>query len=202
MKNKTTQKLKRLAMFMLACAVALTAVLMPVPAKAADASAPAVVKQYILQKGEKWQPSIYNTDNNATVTYKINKKAVATVNKKGVVTAKKPGKATLTYIIRTGGQTYKAKTAITVKANMALYEYVKRANTELAIMYVSFYQVLEEAGLLNDPDVVELMDEYGEVVLTANDIVKNPGNYTDDEILDELDEIEDMAESMLEMLGA
>ena len=116
MENKRTQTMKRLAMFVIACAVALTTVLVPIPAKAADMSAPLVVKQFILQKGEKWQPAVYNAGDDATVSYKINKKAVAVVNKKGVVTAKKPGKATLTYMIQTGGKTYKAKTVITVKA--------------------------------------------------------------------------------------
>ena len=96
MENKRTQMMKRLAMFVLACAVVLTTVLVPVPAKAADTSAPTVLKQYILQKGEKWQPAVYNAGDDATVTYKINKKAVAVVNKKGVVTAKKKGTAKIT----------------------------------------------------------------------------------------------------------
>ena len=129
MENKRTQMMKRLAMFVLACAVVLTTVLVPVSAKAADTSAPTVLKQYILQKGEKWQPAVYNAGDDATVTYKINKKAVAVVNEKGVVTAKKPGKATLTYIIQTGGKTYKAKTVITVRAQMELYEYIKKCES-------------------------------------------------------------------------
>ncbi len=201
MENKRTQIMKRLAMFVIACAVALTAVLVPVPAKAADMSAPAVVKQFILQKGEKWQPAVYNVGDDAKVSYNINKKAVAAVNKKGVVTAKKPGKATLTYMIQTGGKTYQAKTVITVKAQMELYEYVKRSNTELAIMYTSYYSVLEANGLLDDPDVQETLAACEEIVVTANDIVKNPGDYTDDQILEEIDAINQMSELILETLG-
>ena len=201
MENKRTQTMKRLAMFVIACAVALTTVLVPIPAKAADMSAPLVVKQFILQKGEKWQPAVYNAGDDATVSYKINKKAVAVVNKKGVVTAKKPGKATLTYMIQTGGKTYKAKTVITVKAQMELYEYVKRSNTELAIMYACYYSVLEANGLLDDQDVQETLAACDSVVLTANDIVENPDNYTDDQILEEIDAIHQMAEFILETLS-
>lgn len=201
MENKRTQMMKRLAMFVLACAVVLTTVLVPVPAKAADTSAPTVLKQYILQKGEKWQPAVYNAGDDATVTYKINKKAVAVVNKKGVVTAKKPGKAILTYMIQTGGKTYKAKTVITVRAQMELYEYVKRSNTELAKLYLYYYNALEANGLLDDPDVQEVVAAYEDLVLTADDISKNPDNYTDDEITEVLNAMQQMEDQILEAFG-
>lgn len=201
MENKRTQIMKHVATFVLAVAVVLTTVLVPVPAKAADADAPMVVKQFTLAKGEKWQPQVYNAYGNVKVTYKINKKAVASVNKNGVVTAKKPGKATLTYAIKVGKTTYKAKTAITVKSQLEAYEYVKRSNAELNLMYLSYYYVMAANDLLDDEDVQSTLAACEEVVATANDIVENPDNYSEDEIMAELDNIQTMAEFIMEVFS-
>ena len=117
MENRKTSFMKRAAMFVMALAVVLTTVLVPVPAKAAETGA-FVVKSYTMAKGEKWTLNVYNAADNAKISYKSSKKSVATVSKKGVVTAKKAGSATITVTIKEGKDTYQAKTKIKVKKDI------------------------------------------------------------------------------------
>ena len=116
MENRKTSFMKRAAMFVMALAVVLTTVLVPVPAKAAAADA-FVVSSYTMAKGEKWTLNVYNADN-AKISYKSSKKSVATVSKKGVVTAKKAGTATITVTVKDSEGTYQAKTKIKVKKDI------------------------------------------------------------------------------------
>ena len=190
--------MKRAAMFVMALAVVLTTVLVPVPAKAAAADA-FVVSSYTMAKGEKWTLNVYNADN-AKISYKSSKKSVATVSKKGVVTAKKAGTATITVTVKDSEGTYKAKTKIKVKKQITYAEAIKRVNAELNLLYVCAVKLAEMNGWLENEEAVTYLTACADLVEEANAMAKNPNAYTVEDIEDELNAIAIMAEQMEEFL--
>lgn len=198
MENRKTSFMKRVVMFVMALAVVLTTVLVPVPAKAAAADA-FVVSSYTMAKGEKWTLNVYNAGN-AKISYKSSKKSVATVSKKGVVTAKKAGSATITVTIKEGKDTYQGKTKIKVKSKITTADAIKRVNAELNLLYVNTYELAEGLGVLEDETVIEYLNACAEIVELGNDMAKKPSAYSEEEILEELDAIATMAQSMVELV--
>ena len=198
MENRKTSFMKRAAMFVMALAVVLTTVLVPVPAKAAAADA-FVVSSYTMQKGEKWTLNVYNAGN-AKISYKSSKKSVATVSKKGVVTAKKAGSATITVTIKEGKDTYQGKTKIKVKSKVTTADQIKRVNAELNLLYMYAYELADGLGVLEDETVVEYLTACAEIVEAGNAMAKKPSAYSEEEILAELEAIEVMAQSMVELV--
>lgn len=194
MENRKTSFMKRAAMFVMALAVVLTTVLVPVPAKAAAADA-FVVSSYTMAKGEKWTLNVYNADN-AKISYKSSKKSVATVSKKGVVTAKKAGTATITVTVKDSEGTYQAKTKIKVKKQITYAEAIKRVNAELNLLYVCAAKLAEMNGWLENEEAVTYLAACADLVEEANAMAKNPNAYTVEEIEDELNAIAIMAEQM------
>ena len=194
MENRKTNFMKRVAMFVIAMAVVLTTVLIPVPAKAAAKDA-FVVSSYTMAKGEKWTLNVYNADN-AKVSYKTSKKSVATVSKKGVVTAKKAGSATITVTIKEGKDTYQTKTKIKVKKQITYAEAIKRVNAELNLLYVCAVKLAKMNGWLENEEAVTYLAACADLVEEANAMAKNPNAYTVEEIEDELNAIAIMAEQM------
>lgn len=198
MENRKTSFMKRAAMFVMALAVVLTTVLVPVPAKAAAEDA-FVVSSYTMAKGEKWTLNVYNAGN-AKISYKSSKKSVATVSKKGVVTAKKAGSATITVTIKEGKDTYQGKTKIKVKSKITTADTIKRVNAELNLLYVNTYELAEGLGVLEDETVIEYLNACAEIVELGNAMAKKPSAYSEEEILEELDAIATMAQSMVELV--
>lgn len=194
MENRKTSFMKRAAMFVIAMAVVLTTVLIPVPAKAAAKDA-FVVSSYTMAKGEKWTLNVYNADN-AKISYKSSKKSVATVSKKGVVTAKKAGTATITVTVKDSEGTYQAKTKIKVKKQITYAEAIKRVNAELNLLYVCAAKLAEMNGWLENEEAVTYLAACADLVEEANAMAKNPNAYTVEEIEDELNAIAIMAEQM------
>ena len=194
MENRKTNFMKRAAMFVIAMAVVLTTVLIPVPAKAAAKDA-FVVSSYTMAKGEKWTLNVYNADN-AKISYKSSKKSVATVSKKGVVTAKKAGTATITVTVKDSEGTYQAKTKIKVKKQITYAEAIKRVNAELNLLYVCAAKLAEMNGWLENEDAVTYLAACADLVEEANAMAKNPNAYTVEDIEDELNAIAIMAEQM------
>ena len=199
MENRKTNFMKRVAMFVIAMAVVLTTVLIPVPAKAAAKDA-FVVSSYTMAKGEKWTLNVYNAGK-AKISYKSSKKSVATVSKKGVVTAKKAGSATITVTIKEGKDTYQGKTKIKVKSKVTTADQIKRVNTELNLLYKYTYELAEGLGVLEDETVIEYLNACAEIVELGNAMAKKPSAYSEDEILAELEAIEAMAQSMVELVN-
>ena len=199
MENRKTNFMKRVAMFVIAMAVVLTTVLSPIPAKAAAADA-FVVSSYTMEKGEKWTLNVYNAEN-AKISYKSSKKSVATVSKKGVVMAKKAGSATITVTIKEGKDTYQAKTKIKVKKKVTTADVIKRVNAELNILYINAYELAEGLGVLEDETVIEYLNACAEIVELGNKMAKKPSAYTEEDILAELEAIEAMAQSMVELVN-
>lgn len=194
MENRKTSFMKRAAMFVMALAVVLTTVLVPVPAKAAAADA-FVVSSYTMQKGEKWTLNVYNAGN-AKISYKSSKKSVATVSKKGVVTAKKAGSATITVTIKEGKDTYQGKTKIKVKSKITTAEAIKRVNTELNLLYVCAAGLAEMNGWLANEEALTYLATCADLVDEANKMAKKPTAYSDADIADMLKAIAVMAEQM------
>lgn len=198
MENRKTSFMKRAAMFVMALAVVLTTVLVPVPAKAAAADA-FVVSSYTMEKGEKWTLNVYNAGN-AKISYKSSKSSVAAVSKKGVVTAKKAGSATITVTLKEGKNSYQAKTKIKVKSKITTADAIKRVNAELNLLYVNAYDLAEGLGVLEDETVIEYLSACAEIVELGNAMAKKPSAYSEEEILEELDAIATMAQSMVELV--
>ena len=194
MENRKTSFMKRAAMFVMALAVVLTTVLVPVPAKAAASDA-FIVSSYTMAKGEKWTLNVYNAGN-AKISYKSSKKSVATVSKKGVVTAKKAGSATITVTIKEGKDTYQTKTKIKVKKQITYAEAIKRVNAELNLLYVCAAELAEMNGWLENEEAVTYLAACADLVEEANAMAKNPDAYTVEDIEDELNAIAIMAEQM------
>ena len=194
MEKRKTNLMKRAAMFVIALAVVLTTVLIPVPAKAAAADA-FVVSSYTMEKGEKWTLNVYNAGK-AKISYKSSKKSVATVSKKGVVTAKKAGTATITVTVKDSEGTYQAKTKIKVKKQITYAEAIKRVNAELNLLYVCAVKLAEMNGWLENEEAVTYLAACADLVEEANAMAKNPNAYTVEEIEDELNAIAIMAEQM------
>ena len=198
MENRKTSFMKRAAMIVMALAVVLTTVLVPVPAKAAAADA-FVVSSYTMAKGEKWTLNVYNAGN-AKISYKSSKSSVAAVSKKGVVTAKKAGSATITVTLKEGKNSYQAKTKIKVKSKITTADAIKRVNAELNLLYVNAYDLAEGLGVLEDETVIEYLSACAEIVELGNAMAKKPSAYSEEEILEELDAIATMAQSMVELV--
>ena len=199
MENRKTNFMKRAAMFVMAMVVVLTTVLIPVPAKAAAKDA-FVVSSYTMAKGEKWTLNVYNADG-AKISYKSSKKSVATVSKKGLVTAKKAGSATITVTVKDSEGTYQAKTKIKVKKQITYADAIKRVNAELNLLYVNAYELAEGLGVLEDETVIEYLNACAEIVELGNKMAKKPSAYTEEDILAELEDIEAMAQSMVELVN-
>lgn len=199
MENRKTNFMKRVAMFVIAMAVVLTTVLSPIPAKAAAADA-FVVSSYTMAKGEKWTLNVYNAGK-AKISYKSSKSSVASVSKKGVVTAKKAGSATITVTIKEGKDTYQGKTKIKVKSKVTTADVIKRVNAELNLLYMNAYELAEGLGVLEDETVIEYLNTCAEIVELGNKMAKKPSAYTEEDILAELEAIEAMAQSMVELVN-
>ena len=183
---------------MVAVAVLLTSFLVTVPVYAA--SKPMVVKSYMLAKGEKFTLNVYNEPDNAKISYKSKKSAVASVNKKGVVTAKKPGKTDIVVTVKVGKKTYQAITKVTVNKSLTAAEYVATTYAELALMYTSACDLAIANGWDQDADVVDTLNAVGDIVTVAGDMTKHPKNYSEEDFMDELDAIETAANGVLELL--
>ena len=198
MEKKKITWTKRILTLMVAVAVLLTSSLVTVPVYAA--SKPMVVSKYMLAKGEKFTLNVYNEPDNAKISYKSKKSAVASVNKKGVVTAKKPGKTDIVVTVKVGKKTYQAKTKVTVKKSLTAAEYVATTYAELALMYTSACDLAIANGWDQDADVVDTLNAVGDIVTVAGDMTKHPKNYSEEDFMDELDAIETAAKSVLELL--
>ncbi|MBO5153202.1 MAG: Ig-like domain-containing protein [Eubacterium sp.] len=194
MENRKTSFMKRVAMFVMALAVVLTTVLIPVPAKAADEGA-FIVSSYTMAKGEKWTLNVYNAGN-AKISYKSSKSSVASVSKKGVVTAKKAGSATITVTIKDGKDTYQGKTKIKVKSKVTTADKIKRVNTELNLLYVCAAGLAEMNGWLANEEALTYLATCADLVDEANKMAKKPSAYSDADIADMLEAISVMAEQM------
>ena len=198
MEKKKITWTKRILTLMVAVAVLLTSSLVTVPVYAA--SKPMVVSKYMLAKGEKFTLNVYNEPDNAKISYKSKKSAVASVNKKGVVTAKKPGKTDIVVTVKGGKKTYQAKTKVTVKKSLTAAEYVATTYAELALMYTSACDLAIANGWDQDADVVDTLNAVGDIVTVAGDMTKHPKNYSEEDFMDELDAIETAANGVLELL--
>ena len=198
MEKKKITWTKRILTLMVAVAVLLTSSLVTVPVYAA--SKPMVVSKYMLAKGEKFTLNVYNEPDNAKISYKSKKSAVASVNKKGVVTAKKPGKTDIVVTVKVGKKTYQAKTKVTVKKSLTAAEYVATTYAELALMYTSACDLAIANGWDQDADVVDTLNAVGDIVTVAGDMTKHPKNYSEEDFMDELDAIETAANGVLELL--
>ena len=198
MEKKKITWTKRILTLMVAVAVLLTSSLLTVPVYAA--SKPMVVSKYMLAKGEKFTLNVYNEPDNAKISYKSKKSAVASVNKKGVVTAKKPGKTDIVVTVKVGKKTYQAKTKVTVKKSFTAAEYVATTYAELALMYTSACDLAIANGWDQDADVVDTLNAVGDIVTVAGDMTKHPKNYSEEDFMDELDAIETAANGVLELL--
>lgn len=198
MEKKKMTWTKRILTLMVAVAVLLTSSLVTVPVYAA--SKPMVVKSYMLAKGEKFTLNVYDEPDNAKISYKSKKSSVASVNKKGVVTAKKPGKTDIIVTIKVGKKTYLAKTKVTVKKSMTAAEYVATTYAELALMYTSACDLAIANGWDQDADVVDTLNAVGDIVTAAGDMKKHPKKYSEEDFMDELDDIETAANGVLELL--
>ena len=198
MEKKKITWTKRILTLMVAVAVLLTSSLVTVPVYAA--SKPMVVSKYMLAKGEKFTLNVYNEPDNAKISYKSEKSAVASGNKKGVVTAKKPGKTDIVVTVKVGKKTYQAKTKVTVKKSLTAAEYVATTYAELALMYTSACDLAIANGWDQDADVVDTLNAVGDIVTVAGDMTKHPKNYSEEDFMDELDAIETAANGVLELL--
>ena len=198
MEKKKITWTKQILTLMVAVAVLLTSSLVTVPVYAA--SKPMVVSKYMLAKGEKFTLNVYNEPDNAKISYKSKKSAVASVNKKGVVTAKKPGKTDIVVTVKVGKKTYQAKTKVTVKKSLTAAEYVATTYAELALMYTSACDLAIANGWDQDADVVDTLNAVGDIVTVAGDMTKHPKNYSEEDFMDELDAIETAANGVLELL--
>ena len=198
MEKKKITWTKRILTLMVAVAVLLTSSLVTVPVYAA--SKPMVVSKYMLAKGEKFTLNVYNEPDNAKISYKSKKSAVASVNKKGVVTAKKPGKTDIVVTVKVGKKTYQAKTKVTVKKSLTAAEYVATTYAELALMYTSACDLAIANGWDQDADVVDTLNAVGDIVTVAGDMTKHPKNYSEEDFMDELDAIETAANGVFETL--
>lgn len=193
--NLITKRLMSLTMVLL---LVLTTVLLPIQAEAAEA--PKVVANFILKKGEKWNLQVYDAADNAKITYKTSKKAVATVSKKGVVTAKKVGKATITTTIKQGGKTYTAKTKIQVKKKLSTHDQVYRLHGEFGLAYTYCFELAELNGWLENEDAVTWLKACYDIVELANDMAENKSKYTEADRKAAIDGIIELTEQMEEML--
>ena len=192
----TKNLMKKVMPLVLAFLMVLTTVLVPVNAKAEEAVGPITASSYILQVGEQWYVPVLNTTEDAKITYKIAKKKIATVDEDGLITAHKKGKCKIVITVKQDGKTYKAKAPITVKPTMTVYEDLCRDYTEFnywfeycfALAYANGW-VLEdgtyakEDGTYADKILGEWLNRYYRYVEIYKNIMANPDQYTDDEIL-------------------
>ena len=183
----TKNLMKKVMPLALAFLMVLTTVLVPVSAKAE--TKPSALATYMMQVGEEWYAPIYYLDEDASVTYKIAKKKVATVDEEGIVTAHKKGKCKLVVTVKQGGKTYKTKTTITVKKALTVHEFVCRQYGEFAATYQLCFDAAYENGWVYDDGTYadetmgEWLKTYYRMVMGMQDVMANPDNYTDEDML-------------------
>ena len=185
----TKNLMKKVMPLVLAFLMVLTTVLLPVNAKAEEVE-PFIPESITLEVGETWSVPVWNTTEDAKITYKIAKKKIATVDKDGVITAHKKGKCKIVITVKQDGKTYKAKAPITVKPTMTVYEDLCRDYTEFnywfeycfALAYANGW-VLED-GTYADELVGAWLDQYYTYVEGYKYIMANPDEYTDEQILE------------------
>ena len=78
---------------------------------------------------------------------------------------------------------------------------IKRVNAELNILYINAYELAEGLGVLEDETVIEYLNACAEIVELGNKMAKKPSAYTEEDILAELEAIEAMAQSMVELVN-
>lgn len=195
-KTKTTL-LKRLATLMMVFAMIFTTVISAVPVKAAKTDL-YIVGSVTLKKGEKFQLDVYSTKKISAnkITYKSNKKSVATVSKKGVVTAKKKGTATITTTVKIGKNTYQAKTKIKVKAKTTYADILANSIEAVNDAYAYIVALAVLNGWDEDENVVEWVGLCTEAIAAANEMVENPGDYTEKDFKAMLELLQDILDDM------
>ena len=182
----TKNFMKRVMPLALAFLMVLSTVLVPMNAKAA--TKPVGLKQYIMVPGEQWGAPTYYVDEDASISYKIAKKKVATVDAEGVVTAKKKGKCKLVTTVKQGGKTYKIKTQITVKNDLTWHDAVNRANGEFAVYYqICFDTAYANGWVFDDGSVADetygaWLKTYHQMVVGVQDVIANPDKYSDEDL--------------------
>lgn len=195
-KTKTTL-LKRLTTLMVVFAMVFTTVISAVPVKAAKTEL-YVVSSVTLKKGEKFQLDVYSTKKISAnkITYKSSKKSVATVSKKGVVTAKKKGTATITTTVKIGNNTYQAKTKIRVKAKTTYADTLANGIEAVNDAYAYIVALAVLNGWDEDETFVEWVENCTEVIAAANEMAKNPGDYTEKDFKAMLELLEAILDDM------
>lgn len=191
--------MKRAAMLAVALAVMLTAVFPAIPVKAA-ADDMEIVSSYTMAKGEKWTLYVYNEPDNAKVSYKSSKSAVAAVDQEGVVTAKKNGNAVITVTVKVGKSKYQAKTKIKVKSKISDAERVIRSNPEFRVLYDSCYNLAKINGWLKDKEMVQCLNDCYDIYELSNKIKKNPSAYSEEDTKAVLDAMVKTAKTMDQLL--
>ena len=78
---------------------------------------------------------------------------------------------------------------------------IKRVNAELNLLYMYAYELADGLGVLEDETVVEYLTACAELVEAGNAMAKKPSAYSEDEILAELEAIDAMAQSMVEIVN-
>ena len=185
----TKNLMKRVMTLTLAFLMVLSAVLVPVNAKAEELE-PITAESYVLEVGEQWYIPVLNTTEDAKITYKIAKKKVATVDKDGLITAHKKGKCKIVITVKQGGHVYKAKAPITVKTTITAYETTCRMYPEAKYWFDYCWELactngwVFEDGTYADDLVGAWLDQYYNLVVNGlEDIMANPDNYADEDIL-------------------
>ena len=194
MTTKTNIFMKRVMPVAMALLMVLSVVLVPVHA---DAAEPSAVTQLILAKGQTWELVIHGLEDDAKVTYKTSKKSVATVSKKGKIKAKKKGKANITVTVKQGGETYKGKVKVTVKAKTTAYNQICNAAYDFVEYYNICANYANANGWNNDKDVVEWFEAYEEAVSIVQEMLEDKDAYEAEEVLELMLGI---TETVLEML--
>ena len=68
------------------------------------------------------------------------------------------------------------------------------------LLYVNTYELAEGLGVLEDETVIEYLNACAEIVDLGNKMAKKPSAYSEEEILAEIEAIEAMAQSMVELV--
>ena len=206
----TKNLMKRVMTLTLAFLMVLSAVLVPVNAKAEELE-PITAESYVLEVGEQWYIPVLNTTEDAKITYKIAKKKVATVDKDGLITAHKKGKCKIVITVKQGGHVYKAKAPITVKTTMTALENISRMYPEVNYWFYYCYDLaaangwILEDGTYADELVGAWLDRYYTYVNGFEYIMEHPDEYTDEQMVEvqqgaaaTMEPISEMIEVLLE----
>ena len=185
----TKNLMKKVMPLVLAFLMVLTTVLLPVNAKAEEVE-PFIPESITLEVGETWSVPVWNTTEDAKITYKIAKKKIATVDKDGFITAHKKGKCKIVITVKQDGHVYKETAPITVKKTMTAYE-----NTYQMYLGAKYWfdycwnlacvngWVLED-GTYADELVGAWLDQYYTYVNGFEYIMEHPDEYTDEEMVE------------------